>query len=117
MCSAIRIVVCAPTRDRQVEVRRAAVGDAWQVVAMADELDAAIDRLAVLRGRVLVVDAAVPGAGTGAVAGRLRAAAPDVLLVGIGDVADADVAVAVDEPGRLPAVLADLLHARGDHAH
>lgn len=109
--------MCAPTRARRSAVRRAAVGVAWQVVAIAADVDTAIERLAVLRGRVLVVDGAVPGAGTGDVAARLRSAAPDVLLVGIGEVADTDAGVPADEPERLPEVLADVLHASGDHTH
>lgn len=117
MCTAVRIVVCAPTRERQVAVRRAAVGVAWQVVAMVADVEAAIDRLAALRGRVLVVDGAVPGAGSGEVAARVRSAAPGVLLVGIGDVAGTDAAAAADEPGRLPEVLSAVLHASGDHTH
>ncbi|HSJ46759.1 MAG TPA: hypothetical protein VK923_18940 [Euzebyales bacterium] len=109
--------MCAPTRERQVALRRAAVGVAWQVVALVADVDAATDRLAAARGRVLVVDAAVPGAGSGEVAARVRNAAPGVLLVGIGEVAGTDAGVAAEEPGRLPDVLADVLHAGGDHPH
>lgn len=109
--------MCAPTRERQVSVRRAAVGVAWQVVAMVADVDAAIDRLTALHGRVLVVDGAVPGAASGEVAALVRSAVPDVLLVGIGAMAGADATVAGVESGRLPTVLADVLHASGDHTH
>lgn len=117
MCTAVRIVVLAPTSERQLVLRRAAVGVAWQVVAAVGDVDAAIDRLTALRGRVVVVDGAIDGAGTGEVALRLRRAAPDVLLVGTGEVADTDALVDADRLDRLPAVLADVLHTSGDHTH
>jgi hypothetical protein len=113
MCTAVRIVVLAPTRERQLALRRAAIGEAWQVVAAVGDVEAAIDRLTTLRGKVVVVD----GAGTGEVVVRLRRAAPDVRLVGIGEVAGTDAVVDADALDRLPEVLARVLHAKGDHTH
>lgn len=98
-------------------LRRAAVGVAWQVVAAVPDVDAAVDRLTTLRGRVLVIDGAVDGAATGQVSARLRAAVPEVLLVGVGDVSGVDATVPAGDPGRLPGALAEVLHAGGDHIH
>jgi len=117
MCTAERIVVLAATSERQLVLRRAVIGEAWQVVAAVGDVDAVIDRLTALRGKVVVVDDRVDGAGTGEVAVRLRGAAPDVLLVGAGEVAGTDAEVDADGLDRLPEVLAHLLHARGDHTH
>lgn len=117
MCTAVRIVVLAPTGERQLALRRAAIGEAWQVVAAVGDADAAIDRLTALRGKVVVVDGGVDGAGTGEVAVRLRRAAPGVLLVGTGEVAGTDAVVDADGLDRLPEVLARVLHASGDHTH
>lgn len=107
----------AATKERRAALRRAAVGVEWQVVAAVADIDAAVDRLTTLRGRVLVIDGGIEGAATGQVSARLRAAVPDVLLVGVGDVGGVDAAVPADDPRRLPGVLTDVLHAGGDHTH
>lgn len=117
MCSAVRIVVCAPTSARRAALRRAAVGVTWQVVAAVADVDTAVDRMVALRGRVLVVDGALTGAVAGDVAAGVRAVLPEVLLVGVGRVAGADAIIDADALHRLPRVLADVLHAGGDHRH
>jgi hypothetical protein len=66
---------------------------------------------------VLVIAAGVEEPGTDAVVTRLRGAVPDVLLVGVGHVPGTDAEVPTDDLSRLPDVLADLLHRRGDHSH
>jgi hypothetical protein len=82
------------------------------VVAAVADLDEAVDRLHALHAKVLVIDA-----GGGVTADRVRAAGPDVLLVGVGDLAGADAVVPADDLDRLPGTLADVLHHRGDHTH
>lgn len=116
MCYAVRIVVAAPTRERRLELRRAAVSAEWEVVGDADDLDDALAKVVALHARFLVVDAAVaPDAGT--VAGALAERRPRVFLIAVGDVAGADAQVAGDDPSSLREVMAGLLHASGDHRH
>jgi hypothetical protein len=114
VCTAVRIVVLAPTKERRAVLRRAAVGTAWQVVAAVADVDEAVDRLRALHGKILVVDGAYDRP-----SGRIRAAVGDVLVVGVGggEVDGADAVVPPGELGRLPGTLADLLHAGGDHTH
>ncbi|HEX6255321.1 MAG TPA: hypothetical protein VFZ70_05865 [Euzebyales bacterium] len=112
MCTAVRIVILAATKERRAALRRAAVGTAWQVVAAVGDVDEAVDRLRALHAKVLVVDAA-----SGASTDHVRTPVGDVLLVGVGDLAGADAVVPAEDLGRLPGALADLLHAGGDHTH
>lgn len=97
-------------------LRRAAAGVEWQVVAATGDVDDAIDALARLHARILLLDAEV-AAGADEVVDRLRTVRPDALLVGFGDVAGAHAMVPTQRPDELPGVLAALLHARGDHRH
>jgi hypothetical protein len=115
VCFAVRIVVAAPTRERRLELRRAAVSAEWEVVADAQAAGQAVDKATTLRARILVVDAAT--AGSQRIADGLAGARPGMFLVGVGDVAGADASVAPDGLANLRAVLADLLHGSGDHVH
>lgn len=115
MCSAVRLVVCAPTHDRRLELRRAATGVEWQVVAAAGTVDEALARVASLRAQVLVIDAGV--APPGDVADRLAEASPDAALVGVGTVPGAAATVAPDDLGALRSTLAGVLHASGGDGH
>jgi hypothetical protein len=115
VCFAVRIVVAAPTRERRLALRRAAVSAEWEVVADAGTTAEAVDRAIALRARILVVDAAT--AGSQRSADGLAGLRPRVFLVGVGEVAGADASVPPDGLANLRAVLADLLHDAGDHVH
>lgn len=115
MCHAVRLVVCARTHERRLELRRAASGVEWEVVAAAGTVDEALTRVESLRAQVLVVDAGV--APSGDLALRLGQARSAAALVGVGVVPGAAATVAPDDLGALRSTLAALLHASGDHRH
>jgi DNA-binding NarL/FixJ family response regulator len=117
VCFAVRIVVAAPTRERRMELRRAAVGAESEVVADADTAEQAIAKVRALRAQILVVDAATSGPRPLEMTARLASLRPRVLLVGVGEVAGADASVADDGLADLRDVLAGLLHGSGDHTH
>lgn len=117
MCYAVRIVVAAATRERRMQLRRAAVSAEWEVVGDADNLDEALAKVTVLHARFLVVDAAVAGPDTGALATVLAEKTPRVFLLGVGDVAGADAQVSSNDLADLRDVMAGLLHGSGDHSH
>lgn len=115
MCVAVRLVVCAPTHERRLALRRAAVGIEWEVVAAVGTVDEALARMASLRGQGLVVDAGVDPPAD--LAARLAQARPGAVLVGIGAVAGAAAVVPPDDLAALRSALARALHAAGDHGH
>ena len=117
MCYAVRIVVAGPTRERRLELRRAAVSAEWEVVADVDGVEQAIAKTAALRARFLVLDAAVATEHPDRIAARLADLRPRVFLVGVGEVPGADATIATDDLPGLRTVLAGLLHDSGDHAH
>jgi DNA-binding NarL/FixJ family response regulator len=117
VCFAVRIVVAAPTRERRLELRRAAVSAEWEVVGEADTADEAIEKVVALRARFLVLDVATAAPRPDEVAARLSSLRPRVSLVGVGDVAGAAASVAEDDLAGLRDVLAGLLHDSGDHVH
>jgi DNA-binding NarL/FixJ family response regulator len=117
VCFAVRIVVAAPTRERRMELRRAAVGAEWEVVADADTAEQAVAKVRALRAQILVVDAAISGPRPLEMTAQLASLRPRVFLVGVGEVASADASVAEDGLTDLRGVLADLLHGSGDHTH
>lgn len=115
VCTAVRVVVCAPAHRRRLALRRAASGLEWQIVAAVAELDDALGQMRALRGRVLVVDADARPPGD--LPDRLAAACPGASLVGIGDVPGAAAAVPADDLSGLRATLAAVVHAEGGHVH
>lgn len=117
MCFAVRIVVAAPTRERRLQLRRAAVSAEWEVVGEAEQTGAAVEKAVALRARFLVLDAAVAGPDAGELVSRLAARRPRIFCVGVGDVAGADASVPGDDLTGLRDVLAGLLHGSGDHTH
>ena len=117
MCFAVRIVVVAPTRQRRLALRRAAVSAEWEVVGDAESAVDGVAKVTALRARFMVLDETAAGADTAGVAANLGALRPRVFLVGVGDVAGADARVAATDLPQLRTVLAGLLHDSGDHAH
>jgi DNA-binding NarL/FixJ family response regulator len=117
MCFAVRILVVASTRERRMELRRAAVTAEWEVVGEAENLDEAVAKAEALRARFVVLDAAVAGPQPQEIAARLASLRPRVFLVGAGDVPGADAHLPADGLASLRDVLAGLLHASGDHTH
>jgi hypothetical protein len=117
VCFAVRIVVAAPTRERRLQLRRAAVSAEWEVVGDADDSDDAVAKATALRARILVVDAAAAGPRPRQIADRLSGLQPKMFLVGVGELPGADACVAADALADLRNVLADLLHDSGDHVH
>lgn len=117
MCFAVRIVVAAPTRERRMELRRAAVSAEWEVVADADSAEQAVAKVRALRAQILVVDAAAAAPRLQDMTAQLASLRPRVFLVGVGEVAGADASVAEDDLADLRDVLAELLHDSGHHAH
>lgn len=116
MCFAVRIVVVAPTRERRLALRRAAVSAEWEVVGEAEDAAGGVARAGALRARFVVLDEAAVG-DSAAAAAELADLQPRVFLVGVGDVDGADAQVAGDGLTDLRGVLADLLHRSGDHTH
>ena len=117
MCFAVRIVVVAPTRQRRLALRRAAVSAEWEVVGDAESAADGVAKVTALRARFMVLDETAAGPDTAGVAATLAAVRPRVFLVGVGNVAGADAQVAATDLPRLRTVLAGLLHDSGDHAH
>lgn len=117
MCFAVRIVVAAPTRERRMELRRAAVSAEWEVVADAVGAEEAVAKVIALRARILVLDSSAAGPRPQEVAAQTASLRPRVFLVGVGEVAGADASVEHGGLADLRGVLAGLLHDSGDHAH
>jgi DNA-binding NarL/FixJ family response regulator len=117
MCTAVRVVVAAADRERRLELRRAAVTAEWEVVGDADGPEAAVREALERRARFLVLDAGAAGPRPAALARRLRSSSPDAFVVGVGEVAGVDAVVPADALDGLREVMAELLHASGDHAH
>lgn len=117
MCFAVRIVVVAPTRQRRLSLRRAAVSAEWEVVGDAESPADGVAKVTALRARFMVLDETAAGSDAAGVAATLAALQPRVFLVGVGEVAGADARIAAGDLPRLRTVLAGLLHDSGDHAH
>jgi DNA-binding NarL/FixJ family response regulator len=117
VCFAVRILVAALTRERRMQLRRAAVSAEWEVVGEADDPEEAVTKAAALRVRFLVLDAGAAGPESQEIAARLASLRPKVYLVGVGSVPGADAQVAADSLADLRDVLAGLLHDAGDHTH
>ncbi len=63
MCRALKVLCAAGDRDQLRELKRAAVGVAWELVGGAASLDELPDQLASWRPDVVVLDASLgPGA-------------------------------------------------------
>jgi hypothetical protein len=103
VCTAVRIVVAASTRERRLELRRAAVTAEWEVVGDAEDANGAFNEAVEGRARFLVLDAS--------------AASPNAFVVGVGDVAGVDATVGPDDLTALRDTMAGLLHDSGDHTH
>jgi hypothetical protein len=117
MCTAVRIVVAAADRERRLELRRAAVTAEWEVVGEADGPESAYREVVERRARFLVLDAAAAGPRPQALAMRLRSTSPNLLLVGVGEVAGADATVPAGDLSGLRDAMRELLHAAADHEH
>jgi hypothetical protein len=117
VCSAVRVVVAAAERERRLALRRATVTAEWEVVGEGSDAAGAYSEAVERRARFLVVDADLATDGWDALLRRLRSFSPNVLVVGVGEVAGADAGVASDELDRLRPAMRELLHERGDHAH
>lgn len=117
MCSAVRIAVAADTRERRLELRRAAVTAEWEVVAEADTAEAAYSETIERRARFLVLDASAAGARPEAVVRRLKSTAPLTLVIGVGEVAGTDATLPSGDLSALRDTIRGLLHDSGDHAH
>jgi DNA-binding NarL/FixJ family response regulator len=117
MCTAVRIVVAAADRERRLELRRAVVTAEWEVVGEAAEPEAAYRETVERRARLLVLDASAAGPRPEVLGRRLRSTSPNVLVIGVGEVAGADATVPADDLDTLRDAMGDLLHATGDHEH
>jgi DNA-binding NarL/FixJ family response regulator len=117
VCYAVRILVVAPTRERRMQLRRAAVSAEWEVVGDAEDPEEAVAKATALRARFVVLDAGAAGSKSQETATWLASLQPRAFLVGVGDVPGADAHVATDGLSNLRDVLADLLHSSGDHTH
>jgi DNA-binding NarL/FixJ family response regulator len=117
VCTAVRIVVAASTRERRLELRRAAVTAEWEVVGDAEDANGAFNEAVEGRARFLVLDASAAGPRPEAVVRRLKSTSPNAFVVGVGDVAGADATVAPDDLTALRDTMAGLLHDSGDHTH
>jgi DNA-binding NarL/FixJ family response regulator len=117
MCTAVRVVVAAAERERRLALRRATVTAEWEVVGEAADAAGAYSEAIERRARFLVVEAELAGDGWEALLRRLRSVSPNLLVVGVGEVAGADAAVPAGALDDLRATMRDLLHDRGDHQH
>jgi DNA-binding NarL/FixJ family response regulator len=117
VCTAVRIVVAASTRERRLELRRAAVTAEWEVVGEAEDANGALNEAVEGRARFLVLDASAAGPRPEAVVRRLKSTSPNAFVVGVGDVAGVDARVATDDLAPLRDTMAGLLHDSGDHTH
>ena len=112
MCRAVRLVVCAPTAQRRMQLRRAAAGIEWQVVAAVGTPDDAVRKAQALHAAALVIDADTPGAD------HVAAGDDGVrFLVAVGKIAGADATVPADRLDLLAPTLARVLHDVGHHRH
>lgn len=112
MCRAVRLVVCAPTAQRRMQLRRAAAGVEWQVVAAVGAPDDALRKVRALHAAALVIDATTPDAD------RIAAGDHGVgCLVAVGGVAGADAVVPPDRLDLLAPTLSRVLHDAGHHRH
>ncbi|HVD16308.1 MAG TPA: hypothetical protein VNK73_17905 [Actinomycetota bacterium] len=117
MCTAVRVVVAAAERERRLALRRAAVTAEWEVVGEAADAAGAYSEAIERRARFLVVEADLAGDGWDALLRRLRSFSPNLLVVGVGEVAGADASVPPAGLDDLRPTMRDLLHDRGDHQH
>jgi DNA-binding NarL/FixJ family response regulator len=117
VCTAVRIVVAASTRERRLELRRAAVTAEWEVVGEAEDANGAFNEAVEGRARFLVLDASAAGPRPEAVTRRLKSTSPNAFVVGVGDVPGVDATVAPDDLAPLRDTMAALLHDSGDHSH
>jgi hypothetical protein len=117
VCSAVRIAVAAGSRERRLELRRAAVTAEWEVVAEADNPEAAYGETIERRARFLVLDASAAGERPETIVRRLKSMAPLTFVIGVGEVAGTDANLPADDLSGLRDIIRDLLHASGDHVH
>jgi DNA-binding NarL/FixJ family response regulator len=117
VCTAVRIVVAASTRERRLELRRAVVTAEWEVVGEAADPDAAASEAVERRARFLVLDASAAGERPEVLARRVRSLSPTAFVVGVGEVAGVDTGVGAGDLDGLRPAMAALLHASGDHSH
>jgi hypothetical protein len=112
VCTAVRIVVAASSRERRLELRRAAVTAEWEVVGDAEDANGAFNEAVEGRARFLVLDASAAGPRPEAVVRRLKSTSPNAFVVGVGDVAGVDATVAPDDLTALRDTMAGLLQRR-----
>src|SRR3712207_2661465 len=117
LCTAVRIVVAAATRERRLELRRATVTAEWEVVGEADGPETALTEAIERRARFLVVEADVAGSRSEALARRLKSVSPTAFVIGVGDLPGADATVAAEDLTGLRDRMRALLHDSGDHTH
>lgn len=117
MCTAVRIVVAAPTRERRLEFRRAAVTAEWEVVGEAEDAEGALTETVERRARFLVLDAAAAGPRPEVLVRRLKSTSPLALVVGVGEIPGTDATVPTGDLSGLRDQMAKLLHDSGDHTH
>jgi DNA-binding NarL/FixJ family response regulator len=120
VCSAVRIAVAAGSRERRLELRRAAVTAEWEVVAEADDVEGAYSETIERRARFLVLDASAAGERPDPVIRRLKSMAPTTFVIAVGDagaVTAADATLGAGELDGLRDLIRTLLHGSGDHSH
>jgi DNA-binding NarL/FixJ family response regulator len=117
VCNAVRIAVAADSRERRLELRRAAVTAEWEVVTEADNPEAAYSETIERRARFLVLDASAAGPRPEVIVSRLKSMAPLTFVVGVGDVAGTDANLPADDLSGLRDTIRGLLHDSGDHTH
>jgi len=89
MCRALKVLCAAPDRARLAELKRAAVGVAWELVGGAASLDELPGQLASWRPDVVVLDAAL---GPGAI-GVVDETGRSVRVVSVGELPGSDAVV------------------------